>query len=172
MSMRIARHGALAVVETAHDKDFVQRRLKELDPALFLEKQITLQNEEVWCVCVDVGLDHPPITIMEWRDDDDKPIPYLSERIVARVSQFERDSGKLIARVVEENARKVERARREADENYETVVKETAKFMHPMHAGLLPRRGIGEKAKAKRLAEQRRMEIVEEWIEEWKARGR
>jgi hypothetical protein len=164
MSMRIARHGALAVVEQAHPKDHVQRRLREIDPGLFLEKQITLTNEEVWCVCVDVGLDHPPITLLEWRDDDGRPIPYLSERIVARVAAFERDGRKLLARVVEENARLVERQRRDADYNYAETVRETAKFAHPMHAGLLPRRGIGEKARAKRLTMQRMRAAMEEQL--------
>jgi hypothetical protein len=162
VAMRIDRHGALYVVEQAHPKDRVQRELRKLDDRLFLERQVTLENEEVWCVCVDIGLDSPPLTILEWRDERGRPIPDLTDRIVSRVGAMERDHQRLVARVVEANARMVEAARRQADSDYEETVKETAKFMHPMHAGLLPRRGIGEKAKARRLAAKRRQEAWEE----------
>lgn len=160
--MRIARHGALYVSETAHSKDWVQVELKKLDRALFLEKQITLDNEEVWCVCVDVGLDEPPLTLLEWRDDDGRPIPYLSERLVHRVGSMERDARALKLRVQAANDALAERQRKEADYEYESAVADVAPLMDPMHAACLPRRGIGEKAKAQRLAMKKVMDQFEE----------
>lgn len=160
--MRIARHGALHVVEQAHSKDWVQLELKKLDRALFLEKQITLDNEEVWCVCVDVGLDQPPVTLLEWRDDDGRPLPYLSERLVHRVGSMERDPAALKRRVQEANVAFAERQRRDADYEYQCAVDDVAPLMDPMHAACLPRRGIGEKARAQRLAMNKVMEQLEE----------
>lgn len=160
------RHGALHVVQQASSKDAIQKRLKDIDRNLFLEKQITLENEEVWCVVVDVGIDHAPITLMEWRDSDGRPISYLAEGIIARVASMERDPAALRKRIDEANARMVERARADADYNYDEAVRETAKFMHPMHAGLLPRRGIGEKARAARLARERMERVWADRLEE------
>lgn len=133
-----SRYGALYVVEQAHTKDYVQRRLKELDDRLFLEKQMTLQNEEVWCVCVDVGLGNI-FTILEWRDEHGGPIQDLTEGIVARVAAMERDHKRLLARVVEQNARMVEEKRRDADHAYEEVGRDAERMMSPGHSALFPR---------------------------------
>lgn len=160
--MRIARHGALYVSETAHSKDWVLQELKKLDRALFLEKQITLDNEEVWVVCVDVGLDQPPVALLEWRDDDGKPIPYLSERLVHRVGAMERDPAALKRRVQAANLAFRERQRKEADDEYQAAVEDVAPLMDPMHAACLPRRGIGGKARAQRIAMKKVMEQFEE----------
>jgi hypothetical protein len=137
--MRIARHGALAVVETAHPKDYVQRLLKQLDDRLFLEKQITLANEEVWCVVVSVGSEIPPVTLLEWRDENGRPIPYLSERLVSRVAQFERDYDKLRARVVDANSRLVAEKRRQADAAYEEIASDMAPRLKGLRSSVLPR---------------------------------
>lgn len=137
--MLTARHGALTVVEQAHPKEFVQARLRELDDRLFLEKQITLSNEEVWCVVVDVGLGHPPMTILEWRDDSGRPIPYLSERIVGRVAQMDRDAGKLYAKVIAANAALVEMQREHALQEWEAISEDMIPRMSGTRSAVLPR---------------------------------
>lgn len=78
------RHGALYVVENAADKDWIDRLLRQLDPRLFCELQVTLDQEYVWCAVLNLG-DRPPFTVLEFRDPDGTPIPMLTERIVDEV---------------------------------------------------------------------------------------
>jgi hypothetical protein len=154
--MRIARHGALAVVETAHPKDHILRALRQLDDRLFLEKQITLQNEEVWCVCISVGSEIPPITLVEWRDDEGRPIHYLSDRLVARVANLDRDERVLKQRVLDANLALVDEKRKQADAAYAEIeldlprLKGTRSAVFPRGQYLRrsrdKRRGRGEKA--------------------------
>lgn len=133
-----SRHGALAVIEEAPAKDEIQRALRGLDERLFLEKQVTLANEIVWCVVVNVGSAVPPITILEWRDESNRPIPHLAWRLVQRVEQMDRSADKLRERVIEENARKIEADRKIADHAYEEIGRDAQK-MSAGHSALLPR---------------------------------
>lgn len=137
--MRISRYGALSVVEEAHPKDKVQAELQKLDDRLFLEKQITMANEEVWCVVVNVGLDQPPVTLMEWRDESGEPIPYLTDRIVSRVAAMERDGHKLYAKVIQANADKVEIDRKIALYQYEELGRDMGPRIEGKIRPVLPR---------------------------------
>jgi hypothetical protein len=97
--MQTYRYGALHVVESAADSDTIQRDLKAIDPRLWLERQITLDNEWVWCVMCELEGDQPPLCVFEWRDPDGHPIPVLSSGIVDRMNQVERDPHVLNAKV-------------------------------------------------------------------------
>lgn len=146
------RHGALTVIEEAKPKDQVQRLLKQLDDRLFLEKQMTLSNEEVWCVVVDVGLGHPPITLLEWRDEQGRPISYLSDRIVARVAAMDRDGKRLSARVVEHNAAIVRSRRERVRAELTEIMDDMAPRMSGMRSALLPRGQYLRRSRDKRRA--------------------
>jgi hypothetical protein len=78
------RYGALAVVETAQDYQFIDHALKQLDPRLFLERQLTFDNEFMWTVQLDVP-DQPPVWILDWEDADGRPINAPTFGIVDRV---------------------------------------------------------------------------------------
>jgi hypothetical protein len=97
--MATYRYGALHVVETAADTDVVQRELKQIDDRLWLERQITLDGDWVWCVMCDLPGDQPPLTVFEWRGPDGEAIPVLSSGIVDRMNQVERDPHVLNAKV-------------------------------------------------------------------------
>lgn len=133
------RHGALTVVETAHDANWIVRELKQIDDRLFLEKQMTIANEEVWCVVVDLGLQHPPITILEWRDESGNPIPHLASGIVERIRKMDRDrdNGRVIDRVIKANRDMIERRNHERQEWYREVATEMEARNH--RSALLPR---------------------------------
>jgi hypothetical protein len=115
---RVERHGALAVVRSVAAPDEVQRALKRLDPALFVEQQIGFDQEPVWCVVCDIGDAGPPVTIMEWRDPDGSPIPYVSLDLVDRVARMERDGARLTASAIEKNQAIVEAGKRERRQQY------------------------------------------------------
>lgn len=110
--MTTYRHGALYVVEDARHHKRLERDLRAIDDRLFFEKQRTIAGEDVWCVVCDVGLDYPPMTLLEWRDDSGRPIPDLTDSIISRVQRMERDGGRLMARVVRANAARIEERRR------------------------------------------------------------
>lgn len=137
--MPITRYGALAVVEEAHPKDSIQQLLRQLDERLFLEKQITLTNEQVWCVVCDVGLDQPPMTILEWRDAEGRPLPYLTASIVDRVARMDRGGSGLYAKVVRANAAMIERRRREALAEWEEISADMIPRMAETRSAVLPR---------------------------------
>lgn len=133
------RHGALHVIEEAHDKDTIQRLIKKIDDRLFVEKQVTLAGEEVWCVVCDVGSEVPPITFIEWRDELGRPIPYLAERLVQRVQQMDRDAGRLYSKVIAANAAMIETQRQAAMSQYEAIMDDMLPRMGPGHSAVLPR---------------------------------
>jgi hypothetical protein len=102
--MQSYRYGALTIVEQAGDKNAVQRDLQQIDPRLFLEKQLTLDNQEVWCVMCQLDGDQPPLCVFEWRDPDtNEAIPVLSSGIVNRMARMERDPIALSRRVHAQN---------------------------------------------------------------------
>lgn len=102
--MESYRYGALTVVEAPAKHDAIQRRLKEIDPRLFIEKQLTLDGEEVWCVVCEIDEAPHTLTVFEWRDPDTgRPIPVLSHGVVDRMAKMERDPKALAARVHAQN---------------------------------------------------------------------
>lgn len=87
MALTEYRYGALAVVRDVQDKDMIQRALRRLDPRLFVEQQLNIDGELVWCVCLDVGGDQVPWTIYESRDHKNEPIPYLTFDVVNEIER-------------------------------------------------------------------------------------
>jgi hypothetical protein len=133
------RHGALHVIEQAPERDEIQRALKQLDERLFLERQLTLAGEEVWCVCVTVAGDRPPLTILEWRDPETSEPLALSHGIVNRMARMERDGGKLSASVLEQNAARIEGRRQLTQEQWSEISADAERLMHPAYSAVLPR---------------------------------
>ena len=157
MSLMEYRHGALAVIEQAQPKDAVQRELKRLDDRLFLERQVTIDEDIVWCVVVDIGLGHPPVTILEWRDESGRPIPYLSSRLVSRVAAMDRDGAKLTARVIEHNARLVRERKEQSRREFEEIAADMIPRMSGTRSAALPR---GQHLRRSRDARRARGESV------------
>ena len=133
------RHGALHVIEQAAERDEVQRALRQLDERLFLERQLTLHMETVWCVCATVSPDEPPLTILEWRDPETSEPLQLSHGIVARMARMEREAGKLSASVLSQNAERIEARRRETRALWAELGAEADRLLHPAHSAVLPR---------------------------------
>ncbi len=134
------RHGALHVVESARPQQQVLRDLRSIDDRLFLEMQLTTAGEEVWCVVCDVGSGQPPITIMEWRDQETgRPIMELTSGLAERVSRMDRDGSRLSARVVRANEAKVEEQRRAAYDIYREIATDMVPRMRPTRSVVLPR---------------------------------
>lgn len=137
------RYGALHVVEQTPDTSLIVRELKSIDERLFLEKQVTLDNEHVWCVVCDVGGDQPPVVVFEWRDPDGRPLPYPSSAIPDRMRQLERDPKILAERVRRKNE---EFARKRAEELSEQLrgtaeeFRRSGKMVFPRSPGLVAAR--------------------------------
>ncbi len=81
------RYGALYVAENAQDFGVIDAALKRLDPRLFLERQLTIEEEMVWTVNLDVG-DQVPVWVLDWRDSNDKPIDMPTFGIVEEVKRM------------------------------------------------------------------------------------
>lgn len=141
--MNSYRYGALHVVEAAADSDVIQRALKQIDPRLFLERQVTLDGEAVWCVLCSLDGDQPPVVVFEWRDPEGRPIPHLSSGIVDRMAQMERDPHVLAARV---RAKNEEFARKRSERLTEELrgraeeIRRSGKILLPRSPGLVAAR--------------------------------
>jgi hypothetical protein len=122
------RHGALYVVEQARSQDSVQKALRGIDDRLFLERQVGFDGQPVWCVCVALDGDQPPVTILEWRDEDGSPIPDPSDRLVDRVRRMERDGARLTASVIEKNRRFQEQKVKDMETTITEMAKEHGKL--------------------------------------------
>ena len=133
------RHGALQIIETVRPKDEILRALKQIDDRLFLERQITIDGQAVWCVVVDVGSGEPPMTIIEWRDSDGHPIHQLSSGIIDRVARMERDSGRLSATIVKKNAARLEAKKRDTNAHWADLGTEFEKRLSPGYSAVLHR---------------------------------
>lgn len=133
------RHGALYVIEDARPHHEIAEQLRRLDDRLFLERQLTFAGEEVWCVVCSLGGDHPPATILEWRDSDGRPIHELSSGLVDRVARMERDGARLTAEVVKRNREMVERGRRNADAEYQAIAEEIVPLINDKRSSVLHR---------------------------------
>ena len=112
------RHGALAVIETPRSKDSINYELKALDSRLFLERQLTLSQERVWCVCIELS-DGEVYTVLEWRDPEGHPLEPSSglvERMRRMVAQG--DASTLGKEAARKNQAKVEAEREERFEMF------------------------------------------------------
>lgn len=121
MNVYESLRGGLYVVERPSDKNWIQKRLRELDPRLFVQQEIGLDNRPVWVVLVD---GEPPIPILDWRDDNGEPIPHLTENIIYRVAAMPRESGKLMQSVLEKNRNFRERRDRETQYMMQEALRE------------------------------------------------
>ena len=137
--MNSYRHGALTIIESPKSHNEVLRALKSIDQRLFLERQVTIDDQAVWCVVVDLGTDEPPITILEWRDSDDHPIHELSSGIVDRVARMDRDPKALFARVQAINEKRRITKRQEAQAQWADMGADFGRRISPGHSALLHR---------------------------------
>jgi hypothetical protein len=128
--------GGLYVVERPSDRDFIQKRLRELDPRLFVQREIGMDQRPVWTVVVD---GNPPIPILEWRDDRGDPIPHLTENIVYRVAAMPREAGQLMQSVLDKNRALRERKQREHRETQQEIFREMIPMMQGRSRILAPR---------------------------------
>lgn len=146
------RHGALSVVETVRDRDFVQRELRKIDDRLFVEKQLTYTGEAVWCVVVSVGGDVPPLTLLEHRDPSGRPLE-LSGSLIDRAARMERDGARLSAKVIRQNAARLEDGRKRMVEQLTNLGEDGDRFMNAGHSALLHRGQHLRRSRDKRRAQ-------------------
>lgn len=118
------RMGALTVVQEVSDRDFIQRRLRGLDDRLFVEQQLTFDNERVWCVMLTVGLSEPPRCVFEWRNADGRPIRALTEGIVQEVERMMKRGPLDMQAIDEANRRLVARHEQRAREAHEEIARD------------------------------------------------
>lgn len=122
--MQEYRYGALTVVSEMGPRDLIQQRLKQIDSRLFLERQLTVDEEAVWTVCISVGGDSPPLPLYEYRNEVGMPIPEPGEGIVTAMQTMERSSSRLSARIARKNAALIEKKRSERQYEYMQIAQE------------------------------------------------
>lgn len=128
------RGQTLHVVETPREKWYVEARIKRLDPRLFVEKQIDLDQREVWTVQLDGQLGGEIQTIFEWRTPDGTPIAELTERVVDEVQRIMANPLNVQAIIAHNEALK-EKRRQERQEVVREMVHERAEFLRSRHFG-------------------------------------
>lgn len=115
------RFGAHAVIESVASKNEINRALKVRDPRLFLEQQLNLDNEHVWCVVLETT--DPQlgcVTIYEWRDPQtDEPINHPTMGIL---QEIDRRMARGPINVKEIDRRNKEKQKKRANEMREHVV--------------------------------------------------
>lgn len=131
------RSGSLYVVERPKSAHWVNRALKQLDDRLFLERQLTFDNQQVWCVVIGMG-DQEPMTLLEFRDDQGNAIPDPTEMIVQRVARMDRGPG-LYQRVMEKNRKMRERITQKAMDETREVALDVVPRISSTRSTLLPR---------------------------------
>lgn len=132
------RGQTLHVVEAPREKWYVESRLKRLDPRLFVEKQIDLDQREVWTVQLEGQLGEPIQTIFEWRTPDGTPIAELTERVVDEVQRIMANPLNVQAIIAHNEALKEQRRLRRQEEVRE-MVHERAEFLRSRHYIFSPR---------------------------------
>jgi hypothetical protein len=130
--------GSLYVIERPRSQHWVNRALKQLDERLFLERQVSFDNQHVWCVVCDQG-DRPPITLIEFRDDNGNAISDPTERLIQRVAQMERDGHRLHQRVLDKNQRFREAKSKAMRDETEAITRDIVPRINPTRSVLLPR---------------------------------
>lgn len=147
-AMHSYRHGALEVLAHERPDDIYKREIKRIDKRLFLECQVTLIGEAVWCIVLDAGLDMGPVTLYEWRDRDGAPLE-LSSGILEEARRMKRSQleapGELMEGVVRRNQEMIERRRRDSMASYQEIVSDmlprlTGKRSAVLHRGVHLRR--------------------------------
>jgi hypothetical protein len=131
--------GALTVIEAAKSSNEILVELRKIEPRLFLERQVTIGDQAVWCVVYDAGSDHPPMCVLEWRDADDHPIHELSYGIVERIKKMEQQSGSLTAEVIRKNSERIEAKRRQTQQQWAEIGTDFERLMSPGHSAVLHR---------------------------------
>ena len=128
------RYQALAVVESPREKWYVDSRIRKLDPRLFVEKQIDLDQRPVWTVQLGGQLGEPPQTIFEWRTPDGEPIAELTERVIDEVQRIMASPLDLRS-IIEHNEALKARIKRERQEQTAEAVHERVRFLESRHYG-------------------------------------
>jgi hypothetical protein len=149
-NMNSYRHGALTIIESPKSHNETLRALKQIDSRIFLERQVTLEGQAVWCVVVDLGSDEPPITILEWRDTEGYPIHELSSGIVDRVARMDRDPKALFERVQRINQERLDAKKKDTNEVWADLGTDYGRMTSPGHSALLPRGQHLRRARDKR----------------------
>jgi hypothetical protein len=136
-------HGSLAVVEQTIDRKRIERELRALDPALFLDPEIDLQGRFVWTVKEHIGSAVPPHLVFEWRDPQSKdPLP-LTWGILDRVRRSEKGRGTTwVGEINKANDARRERLRQDADAVYQEITDDVTPRMRDTRSAVLPR-GVG-----------------------------
>jgi len=132
--------------------DSIVRALRGIDRRLFLEKQLTFQNDLVWCVVCDIGSGQPPVTLFEWRDPRGEPLP-LDSGIVERVQRMERDGERLAQRALDANARMVESQRRQSRDAYVEIARDMIPRIEDRRRPVFPRSQALRMSRDKRRAQ-------------------
>lgn len=137
MNVYESLRGGMYVIERPSDKDWIVKRLKELDRRLFVQQEIGMDNRPVWVVLVDTG--EAPIPILEWRDDNSNPIPYLTENVIYRVAAMPREHGQIMQHVLEANRALRERKKRETQVDLAEIFREMIPMVQNRGRILAPR---------------------------------
>jgi hypothetical protein len=141
--VHLRRQGDLVVAERDRLADQINRRLKEIDGRLFLEKQIRLRDQKpCWHVMFVGSLDREPDVLFEWSGPDGAPLELswsVYDRVVAgRLDRSPR--AKLAQREAEAaNQRKRDGMEAWAQNEHEQIAREVVPMRSPMHSALLPR---------------------------------
>lgn len=145
------RHGALTVIEHPASRDEINRQLGQLNPGLFIERQLSAATEEaVWTVCLDAG-EQGIIGLFEWREYADgdadgapsgPPIAYPSARIVDEFQRRYQRGPVTVEQIRRQNEEKKRRDRAELSEEFEQLVHDHYRLAKPTHASLF-HRGLG-----------------------------
>jgi len=116
--MLISQRGGLFLAEQAAVPDSIRRELKRLDPDLVLAQQPDERHgRHVWKVMKRVGWDRPAVWIMDWRDDQGRPLE-LTSRLVDEVASRRLGSRREFLDPLAENDAREEKERAERLEAY------------------------------------------------------
>jgi hypothetical protein len=108
----------------AQDEGYIERELRNLDPNLFLDKEIDYRGGPVYYVVKHwIGSGHPPVVVLVWKDVDGRPKP-LTHEIVEKVKRQEGAMDGLVDRILAEQQQRRERERVESREAQAELTRE------------------------------------------------
>ena len=141
--MFVRRQGDLVLVEHDRLATQIQRKLKEIDPKLFLEKQIRISDQApCWYVMFEAGGDEDPVALCEWSDPTGRPLE-LSWSLLDRVVSHRLDLSP--RRALAAGTAKAANKRKEQEmadwslNEHVAIAEEVVPMLSPVHSAVLPR---------------------------------
>lgn len=153
--MYVRTDSGLVLAERSADEAAISRALAEIDPELVLVRQIDpVFNRWSWRVnCVSPRGQYDLVCV--WEDENREPLP-LSSALVEKVKMLRRDSRAAYVDSEARNEIRRQEIAKQEERDLEASISDLEPRARSGRLPILPRRSVGARIRAERLARERR----------------